>query len=158
MSDEQQSLWEAPKVEIADKEYQLRRLGIKDLHGLWSVTRDVADQLDLSIFEGEDELGREQLGIELFSQILNVGPEAYEKMVEWLIGIVDGLDKEDIDDPDKVPVHAPFTVLEKLPEHEDFTQFFTKGSKAMKAMKGMDWDSLVSSTKSQTDTDGKTDT
>ena len=136
MSDEQQSLWEAPKVEIADKEYQLRRLGIKDLHGLWSVTRDVADQLDLSIFEEEGE--DEELGIELVSQVLNVGPQAYEEIVKWLIGIVDGLEEEDIENPDKIPVHAPFTVLEALSEHEDFKQFFTKGKSAMETLKKID--------------------
>lgn len=142
--DVEESLWEPPEIEIAGEVYKLRRLGMKDLHSLWAVARDVADQLDLSIFDEEDDKGREELGIELFSQILNVGPEAYEEMVKWLIGIVEGLDEEDINDPDKVPVHAPFTVLEKLPEHQDFKKFFTKGSKAMKAMKGMDWDSLVS--------------
>ena len=156
MSDEQQSLWEAPEIEIADETYKLRRLGIKDLRGLWSVTRDVAGQLDLSIFEAEGKA--EELGVELIGQVINVGPEAYDEIVKWLVGIVDGLDEEDIENPDKVPVHAPFTILEALSEHQDFKQFFTRGRKAMQAMKGMDWGSLGSSTKSQSDTDGKTST
>lgn len=136
MSDEEQSLWTPPEVEIADKTYNLRRLGLPDLRELWSIIRDVAGKLDLSIFEEEGEA--EELGMELVSQVINVGPETYEEVVKWLIGIVDGLEKEDVEDPNKVPVHAPFTVLEALSEHEDFTKFFTKGRKAMETLKKID--------------------
>jgi len=141
LSDEnvEQSLYEAPTVEIAGEEYQLRRLGLPDLRDLWSIIRDVAGELDLSIFEEEGEA--EELGVELVSQVLNVGPEAYEEIVKWLIGIVDGLEEEDIENPEKVPVHAPFTVLEALSEHEDFKKFFTRGRKAMETLKKINWGS-----------------
>lgn len=152
----EQSLWEPPEIEIAGEEYQLRRLGIKDLRGLWSVIRNVADQLDLSVFEEEGEA--ETLGKNLIEQVLNVGPQAYEDLVKWLVDIVEGLDEEDMKDPSKFPVHAPFTIIEALGEHEDFDKFFTKGKRAMKVLGKMNPASQTPSTQSKNDTDGKTKT
>lgn len=152
----EQSLWEPPEVEIAGEEYQLRRLGIKDLRGLWSVVRSTADQLDLSVFEEEGE--EEELGKDFIMDILDVGPEAFQDVVEWLVGIVDGLDEEDIDNPETFPVHAPFTIIEALGEHEDYTKFFTKGRKAMTVLQKMSPASQTSSEQSATEKDGQTST
>jgi len=135
-NEKEQSLWEAPQIEIAGEEYQLRRLGTRDLTKLWSVIGKVAGHLDLSILEGDME-NREALGRSVIEQVLNVGPDAYDDVVKWLVDIVEGLDEEDIEDPSKFPIHAPFTILEALDEHEDFEKFFTKGQKAMQVMKKM---------------------
>lgn len=157
-----QSLWTPPEIEIAGEEYELRRLGMKDLRGLWSIIKNVVGQLDLSIFEDEEEEDEEESdeekGKELIVQVLEIGPDAYDRMVEWLVDIVDGLEKEDINDPSVFPVHAPFTILEALSEHEDFEKFFTKGRKAMQTLGKMNPVSQSSSTTSQSDTDGKTNT
>jgi len=134
-NEKQQSLWSPPEVKIAGEKYQLRRLGTKDLTKLWSVIGKVTGQLDLSVLE--DEESTESLGRSVIEQILNVGPDAYDDIVEWLVDIVKGLDKEDIEDPEIFPIHAPFTILEALDDHEDFEKFFTKGKSAMAVLKKM---------------------
>lgn len=125
-------MWEPPEVEIAGEKYQLRRLGIKDLKGIYSIIQQVSninldDETVQELQDGEADLA--QAGMQGLIQIL---PEATDKVVSWLVGIVDGLDEEDIDNPDKFPVHAPLEIITVLgEEHEDFQKFFTKGSRAM---------------------------
>lgn len=134
----EQSLYEAPVVEIAGEEYEMRRLGIKDLKSLWGIIQTALGEglskEDIQQLQ-EEEDSVEDVGMEV---LINTVPVMTDQISEWCAGILKGFDKEDIDDPEKFPVYAPLKIINVLgEEHQDFERFFTEAGQATQVLKKM---------------------
>ena len=116
-------MWEGPTLEIAGREYTVRRLGILDVMALGKIYASCqarqAFQLK-TLFDGA-EISVNMLGATLISAIPYEG-EAICKFMASLVGV----DVESFKDPNVFPLGSEIQIIDKLIEHEDVLAFLER--------------------------------
>ena len=172
-------VWEPPVLEIGEKKYPLRRLGLMDIERLSAIVVKASKFVDRKVIGNIESFTEAQAG----SFLLEYLPNAFDEILAFL-GTVIGLDPgvpEDVvaqkrkkskaaefkdpnlgtmRDPDVFPLGALPALIGKLTEHQDVVDFFSE-SRALLSLPILTKlrDGLKErSTKSSTATDGATST
>jgi hypothetical protein len=116
---------EGKTVTISGREYQMRRLGIRD-------TFKLARIIAIGAAGMGKEIGKMDLNGEVLTGLLLVGfPYAEKQIMEFLADII-GIKYEELDDPIKFPMGSEIEMIEALAEHVDVKAFFSKATKLAK--------------------------
>ena len=170
-------LWVPPVLEIGEKKYPLRRLGLMDIERLSQIVVKASKFVDRKVMGNIDSFTAAQAG----SFLVDYLPHAFDEILAFL-GTVIGLDpgvpeevvaekrkksKEFKDpnvgtmrDPNVFPLSALPALIGKLTEHQDVVAFFTESRALLnlpmlkKLRDGLRERSIAS----KPDTDGPTDT
>lgn len=111
-------VYEPPVIEIAGREYKLRRLGIVDTLRLAKILAAGVAGLGREI-GSLDTLDPQVLGM----LILAGAPFAEQQVLEFLGGVI-GVSASDLRDSDRFPMGSEIMIVEALIEHEDVKAFF----------------------------------
>lgn len=134
----EQTLWEAPEIQIGEETYRFRRLGLKDLKDVFNIVRGALqaglDRETLAQLQ-DDETDNIQGGMNLIFEAI---PYATDEVARWLVDTVEDFEVEDIEDPSELPLPVLMDIITILgEEHEDFKKFFTKAGKAWEILQTM---------------------
>lgn len=119
-------LTEAPTVTIAGRDYQLRRLGLRDT---FAVSRILGRGVAILGANAVENLSPGQS-----AQVIIASLAANEQEVMKLLASVLQVDREALDDPERFPMDSIITVIEALAAHQDMRAFFAKLS-ALQALR-----------------------
>ncbi len=144
-------VYEPPVIEIAGREYKLRRLGIVDTLRLAKILAAGVAGLGHEI-GNLDTLDPQVLGM----LILAGAPFAEQQVLDFLGGII-GVSVADMRDPERFPMGSELQIIEKLVEHEDVRAFLQRlrGLTKVPALRSL---LQTSSTSSSPGTGGQTET
>lgn len=149
--------WQGPKLEIAGREYHVRRLGLLDIKWLAELIAGGTGFIEKTLSRVPDlsGLSPEAIG----SLILGYLPEAFDEVADWMAGMI-GISTQDIRDPELFPLGSEIRVIKKLVEHEDVVGFFDEAQTLSKhpGLKAMMERLRKPSTSSKKGTAGKTAT
>lgn len=106
----------APSVTIAGHEYELRRLGLRDV---FRVSRIIGRGVSVLANTTEFTVGQ-------VVQVLVSSMTANEEEVLTLIADVLGIKRDDLNDPERFPMDSIVDVLEALGRHQDLMGFFKR--------------------------------
>jgi len=171
-------VWEPPVLEIGEKKYPLRRLGLMDIERLSAIVVKASKFVDRKVMSNIESFTAAQAG----SFLLEYLPNAFDEILAFLgtvIGMDPGVPEEVVEqkrkkakgefkdpnlgtmrDPDVFPLGALPVLIGKLTEHQDVVAFFS-GSRALlnlSIVKKLRDGLKERSTKSSTATDGATST
>lgn len=143
--------YQPPTIEIAGKQYQLRRLGILD-------TLRLARILAAGVAGLGTEIGNlDKMDPQVLGMVLLAGaPFAEKQTLEFLASCI-GEPWEALKDPERFPMGAEVQIIGALIEHEDVLSFFDRLRVAVKAP-GLRSLFRTSSTSSKRGTGGQTET
>jgi len=115
--------WQGPTLEIAGREYSVRRLGLVDIKWLAELLAGGTGYLEglLSQKANLSSLSPEAIG----SLILGYIPTAFDSIADWMAGLI-GMSKADIRDPNVFPLGSEIQVIEAVVSHEDVAAFFDR--------------------------------
>lgn len=106
-------LYEPPTVEIAGRKYRIRRLGLPDTFRVVRILgRGVA------MLGGASSLDAGQV-----MQVLVASMTANEDEVMALIASLIGVDRKELNDPERFPMDTILVVGKALAEHQDLKEF-----------------------------------
>ena len=149
--------WTGPVLEIAGREYSVRRLGLTDIKWLAELLAGGTGYLEglLSQKANISNLSPEAVG----SLILGYIPTAFDSIADWMASLI-GMSKKDIRDPNVFPLGSEIQVITAVVTHEDVAAFFGRALGLAKhpGLKSMMMRLQKPSTASKTDTDGQTAT
>ena len=147
--------WTGPVLEIAGREYSVRRLGLTDIKWLAELLAGGTGYLEglLSQKANLSNLSPEAVG----SLILGYIPTAFDSIADWMASLI-GMSKKDIRDPNVFPLGSEIQVVEAVVSHEDVAAFFDRAMGLAKhpGLKSMMMRLQKQSTESKPDTDGQT--
>lgn len=126
---------EAPKVTIAGREYQLRRLGVRDTFAVARIVAVGAAAMNRPL---GDDLDPGAIG-----QLLLSGFMAAEETTIKLLASVIGVTVKDLE---AMPMEAPLDIAAALAEHQDLRAFFARASELMAKLPEMRTRSRAQST------------
>lgn len=126
---------EAPTVTIAGREYQLRRLGVRDTFAVARIVAVGAAALSRPL---GDDLDPGAIG-----QLLLSGFMAAEETTIKLLASVIGVTVKDLE---AMPMEAPLDIAAALAEHQDLRAFFARASELMAKLPEMRTRSRAQST------------
>lgn len=126
---------EAPTVTIAGREYQLRRLGVRDTFAVARIVAVGAAAMNRPL---GDDLDPGAIG-----QLLLSGFMAAEETTIKLLASVIGVTVKDLE---AMPMEAPLDIAAALAEHQDLRAFFARASELMAKLPEMRTRSRAAST------------
>ena len=171
-------VWKPPVLEIGEKEYPLRRLGLMDIERLSAIVVKASKFVDRKVMSNIENFTAAQAG----SFLLEYLPHAFDEILAFLgtvIGMDPGVPEEIVAqkrkkakgdfkdpnlgtmrDPDVFPLGALPALIGKLTEHQDVVDFFSESRALLNLsiVKKLRDGLKERSTKSSTDTDGATST
>ena len=162
-------VWEAPTLDIAGREYKLRRLGLIDVQKAAKILASVTGYVDRKAVANVGNMSPEEIG----TFALDVIPFAFDEVIDWIaqfLGIPAGKSEPGegesnegtIRDPNVFPLGSELKVIDALLDHADVDAFFGMVSrvaekfKARMPKKATKKRSSAGSTKSKPATDGQT--
>jgi len=89
-------VWEAPTLEIAGREYKLRRLGLVDVQKAAKIVASVTGYVDRKAIANVGTMSPEEIG----TFALDVIPFAFDEVIDWIaefLGIPAGVSRERMD-------------------------------------------------------------
>ena len=145
--------YQGPKLEIAGRDYTVRRLGLLDIQWLAKLIAGGTNYIDQAAAAHLQTMSVEMIG----SFILGYLPTAFDEIVDWMAGLI-GISKEEIRDPNIFPLGSELQVAEALCDHEDVVAFFDRAKKLSKhpGLKAMMERLRKPSTESKKGTAGRT--
>jgi len=119
-------VWVAPTIEIAGKDFKVRRLGLLDIQKLARIYAAASSYIDRATLANINTLSPEAIGTFMIDALAHAFDEVIDFMAS-VIGLAPG--KEDdwkgtIRDPNVFPLGSEIKVIEVLIEHEDVLSFF----------------------------------
>jgi len=163
-------VWEAPTLEIAGREYKLRRLGLVDVQKAAKIVASVTGYVDRKAVANVGNMSPEEIG----TFALDVIPFAFDEVIDWIAGFLEipagksepgeGESNEGtIRDPNVFPLGSELKVVDALLDHADVDAFFGMVRRVSEKFKAKmkptpKKRSRGGSTKSKPDTDGQTAT
>ena len=126
---------DAPTVTIGGREYQLRRLGVRDTFAVARIVAVGAAAMNRPL---GDDLDPGAIG-----QLLLSGFMAAEETTIKLLASVIGVTVKDLE---AMPMEAPLDIAAALAEHQDLKAFFARASELMAKLPEMRTRSRAAST------------
>jgi hypothetical protein len=161
--------WQGPRLEIAGREYTVRRLGLLDIQRVARIYAAGSAYVNRKALANMNQMSVEEIG----TFVLDFIPYALDEVIEFvasLVGLKPGKSEEKlkadetnegtIRDPNVFPISGMVDVIGALIEHEDVVAFFESVKRVAKspALKNLTARLSERSMRSKAGTGGKTNT
>jgi hypothetical protein len=115
-------------ITINEKQYQVRRLGVKDTFALARI-------LAIGAAASRKELSNEEMANEArLVELMIAGVMTAESDVTQFLASIIGVTQKDFENPNKFPMGSEIDIIEALVQHEDLKAFFSKAARMMQRL------------------------
>lgn len=133
---------DGPVVEVAGREYVMRRLGVRHTFAFARIIASGAAYLGKEIGSVFSQIQDGDGGAEAIGTLVLLGIPYSEKQAMALLADVIGVTEEEFADAEKFPIGSEIEVIKGLVDHQDLKAFFDKlknlfGSPGMQSLVGM---------------------